>query len=59
MSHGRSCDGCQGLAFQFAVSRTKFLWEQGKDVSGVVIGLSWMRIVAVEVDLGHDPCFSI
>jgi hypothetical protein len=26
----------RGLAFQFAVSRTKFLWELGKDVSGAV-----------------------
>lgn len=43
--------------FNFAVLRTKFLWKLGKDVSGVVIGLSWMRIVAVEVDLGHDRCF--
>ena len=59
MSYFRSCNGCHGFVFQFAVLRTKFLWKLGNDVSGVVIGPSWMRIVAMEVVLGHDRWFSI
>lgn len=46
-----------GLGLSICGVKDKVLVEAGKDVSGVVIGLSWMRIVAVEVDLGHDRCF--